>query len=716
MASVSSLDQDMRNIRLSRYTPQAAQEVRTWIEETLGERLSPGDLLDSLKDGVALCKLANLALPPPGIKFKSSQMPFIQMENISHFLKACEMPPLNMPAHDRFLTVDLFESKDPAQVLQCLGAFSRQAHVASPSRFRTTIGPKRAGDGGSNGGTWRASTYGRPPSPTKPSAAMPSASRALSPTLTGGSTGSQGGTKSPGPTSSWSSRKDEGATSPAWNIHQYGYMGGASQGNQGISFGARRQITSQGPQVPSWADKERKRKEKAEEDERSRAQADEAEHRRRGKQEADEQRDRLEEERKWENETRRQREEERKRVDEQKRQWQDQERRWNEEEEVRQKEAAELQKRMMPKKPPERPRVGSSSILRGQSLSQYQKEQSALARETDGSAEESPEQKRVRELEQQLEEAREREKQYHAEREERLRNGGERSRPSTAQTETPRPQSARDSEASWAGDEREYLRQQWHSNRDDAPGKSAATAPGAKKALPIEPKESSPPPGLPSRAMPQPAAIDDDDEAEPEAEAESAEPPALPTRAQPSDSLSSMPRYDGGGGSAPSSSPLGSANRPLPTPDKEFQAYISPSKPRVPSNRTDQYLATHTAPSDTRPRVSSSREAGDTSAEQATDRDRRVAGQTRTKAGGWASTSLLEREMENERARQREWEASQQALRAAPKDPNAGVGAGQSWDVNQYGYTGGDNMNKGAASGNGIGGRRQIIGPRALKK
>ena len=177
-----------------------------------------------------------------------------------------------------------------------------------------------------------------------------------------------------------------------------------------------------------------------------------------------------------------------------------------------------------------------------------------------------------------------------------------------------------------------------------------------------------------------------------------------------------MARYDGGGGSAPSSSPLGSANRPLPTPDKEFQAYISPSKPRVPSNRTDQYLATHTAPSDTRPRVSSSREAGDTSAEQAADRDRRLASQSKTKAGGWASSSLLEREMENERARQRDWEASQQALKAAPKDPNAGVGAGQSRDVNQYGYTGGDNMNKGASSGNGIGGRRQIIGPRALKK
>lgn len=58
MASVSSLDKDMRNIRLSKYTPQAANEVRTWIEDVLGERLGTGDLLDALKDGVALCKYA----------------------------------------------------------------------------------------------------------------------------------------------------------------------------------------------------------------------------------------------------------------------------------------------------------------------------------------------------------------------------------------------------------------------------------------------------------------------------------------------------------------------------------------------------------------------------------------------------------------------------------------------------------------------------------
>ena len=58
MASVSSLDKDMRNIRLSKYTPQAAKEVRTWIEGVLGDHLAAGDLLEALKDGVALCKYA----------------------------------------------------------------------------------------------------------------------------------------------------------------------------------------------------------------------------------------------------------------------------------------------------------------------------------------------------------------------------------------------------------------------------------------------------------------------------------------------------------------------------------------------------------------------------------------------------------------------------------------------------------------------------------
>jgi hypothetical protein len=55
-ASVSSLDGDLRKLRLDKYTPAAANEVRAWIEGILGERLPSGDLLEALKDGTALCK------------------------------------------------------------------------------------------------------------------------------------------------------------------------------------------------------------------------------------------------------------------------------------------------------------------------------------------------------------------------------------------------------------------------------------------------------------------------------------------------------------------------------------------------------------------------------------------------------------------------------------------------------------------------------------
>lgn len=65
MASVSSLDKDMRNIRLSKYTPQAANEVRTWIESVLREPLAAGDVLEALKDGVTLCKYGHTSINYP---------------------------------------------------------------------------------------------------------------------------------------------------------------------------------------------------------------------------------------------------------------------------------------------------------------------------------------------------------------------------------------------------------------------------------------------------------------------------------------------------------------------------------------------------------------------------------------------------------------------------------------------------------------------------
>ena len=47
-------------MRLGKYTPQIADEIREWIEEVLGEQLKAGDLLEALKDGIALCKYRHL--------------------------------------------------------------------------------------------------------------------------------------------------------------------------------------------------------------------------------------------------------------------------------------------------------------------------------------------------------------------------------------------------------------------------------------------------------------------------------------------------------------------------------------------------------------------------------------------------------------------------------------------------------------------------------
>ncbi|KAF2706257.1 hypothetical protein K504DRAFT_438370 [Pleomassaria siparia CBS 279.74] len=631
MASVTSLDQDMKKLRMGRYTPQAANEARSWIEDILGERLPPGDLLDALKDGTVLCRYA--LLPNPGVKFKKSHMPFIQMENISHFLRACEQPPLGMPSHDRFLTVDLFESKDPTQVLQCLGAFSRVANLVNPSNFPTTIGPKRGGGGPlsptatgpgtyANGSSLASPGFGRSRGPStnstasasttfNPLARPPPADRALSPALTGGSTSSRasnGMPKSPpGPVSSWSKKIDEGMTAPAWNIHQYGYMGGASQGNQGISFGARRQITSAGPHVPNMAEKERKRREKEAEEERVRVLAEEAEHKRRVEREAEEELARVEEERRWEEESRKQRQTEQRRLEKQKREWEDQERRWKLEEEQRQTEEREALE--MIEQESRRKRAGSDARLKGQYLSQYQAEEASKPRSRRSSQHGGD---RVAELERQLEEAKERERQYQLEREDRFKDDERR-------------------KASWANaDDRDYLRQQ----RQESLRK-------------------------PSRPLPEPAA------------------PTLPVRPLPEPSVST---------------------RPLPDP----AAYSKTS-------RTNHFLASIPAPVASKPASYAPPQPTSTS-ERAGEEARHVTPQTKLQPGGKAS-KLLEKEMERERERQREWEETQRALQNAPRDPNAGPGEGQSWDVNQYGYTGGDSQNK-VGSGIGMGGRRQILGPR----
>lgn len=606
-------------------------------------------------------RLVNLAVGPPGVKYRESNTAFVQMENISHFLRACQSPPMNLQPHDAFLTVDLYEAKDPAQVMQCLGAFSRRACALQPGKFPKAIG-KSKGDtvspqltGSSQGGNISSPPYSRSRGVSNVSESMRGAASSGRASPTKAHTGSPGSPKNA--VSAWSNKKEEDTTIPAWNIHQYGYMGGATQGNLGISFGARRQITSNTPTVPSLAEKEKRRREAAAEEEKQKAQEEEAEHQRRLERDAEEERARAEEERRLEEETRKLREKERQEVEEERKRWEAEQRKWEEEDHRRQQEEKEAEERF--EKERQRKRELADTRLNGQFLSQYQTSQQPSRDTADTSshvpATRSPENERIKVLERELELAKEREQRYENEHQELARARG---RPSDEETSEDHSRSRSRPAAtqvkpsydlSSMEQERQLLRSEWQPRQDTAPVEEDTT-----------PEKEDTPPPVPPRSLP--------------------EPPAKPPR---------------------NVNPP-TASRPLPDPAN----YAS-------KNRTDTFLEDNPPPKPSRPSSHRPPELSTTS-EVDEENKRRINSTQKTRAGGWASKSLLEREMERERERQREWEDNQKQTQEASGhgENTADVGPGEgAWDVNQYGYMGGDNQNRGG-TGIGLGARRQIIGPR----
>ena len=619
-------------------------------------------------------RLVNLA-GSSGVRFKTSSMPFVQMENISHFLRACQSPPLNLLSHDIFQTVDLYESKDPAQVLQCISAFSRRAHAVQPAKFHSALGEKSKGSMMSPQSTGEYSAaspqYGRPRRSSNlsetDSAASSQPSRPVggraSPYISSSqnhtSTKAESPIKSSGGVSSWSKRGDEGATTPAWNIHQYGYMGGASQGNQGISFGGRRQITSTAPKVPSLAEKERKRREQEAETERLRLQEEEAEKQRQIQREEEEKRERIAEKQRWEEETRRQREQERRRIEEEQSKREAEQSRRRAEQEAQAKKDKERDVRLTSER--NQRQAASDVRLTGQFLSQYQfeKKQQPSAQEHEKAAERS----RIQELERQLEEAKAREAQYELERQERIQAEKERersrSRPgdqrdrrdqsrSKSRTRSVPILSGQEEPDPWLEDERAYLRKEWTANNHPSPSQPT-------------------PPIQPQRPLPTPQA----------------------TQASPQQEPTPTP-------SPPSTSPFSS--RPLPNPATYAQA-----NPTSPQRRSPFARPTSTPSPPPQP---------------ATQRPTSTTTKPFKKLPFANPSSLLSREMELDRQRQQEWEEAQKATKSAVErggmggDGPAATPGGGAWDVHQYGYLGGDSQNRG---GTGIGfgmGRRQLVGPR----
>jgi len=117
--------------------PEREKEARDFLTSTLG-RPFEGDFGDSLKDGIILCELINKIKPGTIAKINKFKQPFMQMENIGQYIDATRA--LGVPNEYVFMTVDLFEKKNLAQVALNLIALKRQIGGG----FNKTSGPSTA--------------------------------------------------------------------------------------------------------------------------------------------------------------------------------------------------------------------------------------------------------------------------------------------------------------------------------------------------------------------------------------------------------------------------------------------------------------------------------------------------------------------------------------------------------------------------------------------
>ena len=108
----------------SSYDSGLERKISQWIGAVTGES-QKGSFQEWLKSGLVLCSLANKIMPGSATGFKSSSMPFVQMENINRALEAFRR--IGVQDTEVFMTVDLFEAKNMNAVLLCLAALSRAA-------------------------------------------------------------------------------------------------------------------------------------------------------------------------------------------------------------------------------------------------------------------------------------------------------------------------------------------------------------------------------------------------------------------------------------------------------------------------------------------------------------------------------------------------------------------------------------------------------------
>ena len=99
--------------------------LREVLEELSGLKLD-GELLECLKDGVALCTALNAVIPGAVPKINSSKIPFKQRENVGNFVRSCKSHGV-LKEHELFETSDLFNRRNVKKVVSSLQVFCKFA-------------------------------------------------------------------------------------------------------------------------------------------------------------------------------------------------------------------------------------------------------------------------------------------------------------------------------------------------------------------------------------------------------------------------------------------------------------------------------------------------------------------------------------------------------------------------------------------------------------
>lgn len=131
------LTAEIRGKMAAKYEVDKEQEARVWMEAIVGEPLDqsvpsdeylgPDKFHAALKDGIFLCRVAEVIVSPAKVKYNKMKVPFKQMENINNFLLACES--YGVAKTDLFQTVDLFENQNLWQVVCCIHALGRKCQA-----------------------------------------------------------------------------------------------------------------------------------------------------------------------------------------------------------------------------------------------------------------------------------------------------------------------------------------------------------------------------------------------------------------------------------------------------------------------------------------------------------------------------------------------------------------------------------------------------------